>query len=135
ETAPAVRSGSTIAGKLGIQPGQTVAILSAPPDFMAALEPLPPGVTLRRQMSDDCDLVVWFVRARRDLQDGLALRVARLAGGRLWLLWPKKAGASGGTLTAGDVRSLAGAHGLTEEKSASIDAAWSGLLFVRPAEG
>jgi hypothetical protein len=126
-----VPSGRTAAGKLGLQPNSVVALLSAPPGFEASLEPLPPGVALRRQMSEDCDLVVWFVRSRRDLQDGLPLRVARLVKGRLWILWPKKAASQTGELSAAAVRDLAQAQGLAEEKTASIEAAWSGMLLVR----
>jgi hypothetical protein len=85
-------------------------------------------------MSDDCDLVVWFVRSRRELQDGLPLRVARLAKDRLWILWPKKAASQSGELSAAAVRDLARANGLAEEKAASIEAAWSGMLLVRSAK-
>jgi CheY-like chemotaxis protein len=131
EPAAAAPSGRTTAGKLGLQPNTVVALLSAPPGFEASLEPLPPGVTLRRQMSDDCDLVVWFVRSRRDLQDGLPLRVARLAHGRLWILWPKKPSTQTGELSAAAIRELAQVQGLSEEKAASIEAAWSGMLLVR----
>jgi CheY-like chemotaxis protein len=129
----AAPSGRTSAGKLGLQPNTVVALLSAPPGFEASLEPLPPGVVLRRQMSDDCDLVVWFVRSRRELQDGLPLRVARLAKGRLWILWPKKAASQSAELSAVTVRDLARANGLSEAKTASIEAAWSGVLLVRDA--
>jgi CheY-like chemotaxis protein len=131
QPAAPVPSGRTTTGKLGLQPNSVVALLSAPPGFEAGLAPLPPGATLRRQMSDDCDLVIWFVRSRRELQDGLPLRVARLAKGRLWILWPKKAASQTGQLSAAAVRDLAQANGLSEEKTASIEAAWSGMLLVR----
>jgi hypothetical protein len=133
--APAAPAGKSTAAKLGLQPGQVVALLSAPPDFANSLEPLPKGVRLQRQMSDDCDLVVWFVRSRRELQDGLPLRAARLAGGRLWILVPKKPTSQSSDLSPAAVRALGQAQGLVEAKTASIEAAWSGVLLVRPAAG
>ena len=132
-SAPASYAGKSIGGKLGIQPGNVVALLNAPPNFAEALEPLPKGVSFRRQMSDDCDVVVWFVRSRRELQEGIELRAARLAKARLWILWSKKASGQSGDLTPAAVRELGLAQGLAGDKSASIDAAWSGQLLIRGA--
>jgi len=132
ETAPPGITSKSTANKLGIQSGSIVALLSAPPDFTDTLEPLPKGVSFRRQMSEECDIILWFVRSRRELQDGIGLRAARLAGGRLWILWPKKktSGLSGDLSETG-VRELGLAQGLVADKMASIDATWSGLLWVR----
>jgi hypothetical protein len=132
-TAPASYTGKSIGGKLGIQAGNVVALLNAPPNFTDALEPLPKGVSFRRQMGDDCDMVVWFVRSRRELQDGIGLRAARLAKARLWILWSKKASGQSGDLTPDSVRELGLAQGLVGDKGASIDAAWSGMLLIRGA--
>src|SRR5204863_8510181 len=79
--------GKSMAEKLAIQPANIVAVLNAPPNFIERLTPLPAQAVVRRQMSDDCDLVVWFVRSRRELQEGIALRTARLTAGRLWVLF------------------------------------------------
>ncbi|MCC7361063.1 MAG: DUF3052 family protein, partial [Anaerolineales bacterium] len=130
EVAPAAPSGKSTASRLGLQPGSVVALLSAPPDFAASLEPLPQGVALRRQMGDDVDLAVWFVRSRRELQDGLALRASRLAKGRLWILVPKTSASQSGDLSPASVRALGQAQGLVEEKSATIETTWSGVLLV-----
>jgi hypothetical protein len=127
-------AGKATAAKLGIKPGSVVALLSAPPDFEGVLTPLPKAVTLRRQMGDDCDLCLWFVRSRRDLQDGIALRAARLGDARLWILWPKKTSGHSGDLTQAHVRELGLAQGLVDYKIASVDATWSGLLFTRRKE-
>jgi len=124
--------GKSIAEKLAIEAGWIVAILNAPQDFLERLAPLPVGAVVRRQMSDDCGLVVWFVRTRRELQDGLGLRASRLAGGRLWLLFPKKTSGKSDELSLAVVRELGLAQGLVgAEKSVSIDPDWSGLLLVR----
>jgi hypothetical protein len=124
--------GKSIAEKLLIQPDSICAVLNAPPNFIEQLEPLPKNAVIRRQMSDDCDLVVWFVRARRELQEGMALRSARLTGGRLWVLFPKKASGKSDELSAAAVRELGLAQGLAAaDKGVSIDAEWSALLLVR----
>jgi hypothetical protein len=128
---PAPPKGRSVAGKLGIQPGTVVALLSAPNGFDVSLEPLPQGASLRRQMDPEVDLSVWFVRSRRDLADGLALRASRLARGKLWILWPKKSSGHSGELSAENIKTLAAAQGLAGEKSASIDSDWTGMLFER----
>jgi CheY-like chemotaxis protein len=124
--------GKSIAEKLSIQAGSIFAVLNAPPNFIERLEPLPKGASVRRQMSDDCDLVVWFVRTRRELQEGIVLRTARLAAGRLWILFPKKASGQSDELSANSVRELGLGQGLAgADKSVSIDADWAGLLLLR----
>ena len=131
ESALAGYAGKSLADKLGFKAGSVVALLNAPPDFAARLEPLPPDITLRRQMGDDVDLVLWFVKARRELQDGLPLRAARLGKARLWVLWPKKTSGQSGDLSQSTVRELGLAQGLVDFKIASVDDTWSGLLFTR----
>ncbi len=131
ESALAGTAGKSLGEKLGIKAGGVVGLLNAPPDFAGTLEPLPPGVTLRRQMGEDVELVLWFVRSRRELQDGIALRAARLGQSRLWVLWPKKTSGQSGDLSQASVRELGLAQGLVDYKIASVDATWSGLLFSR----
>ena len=135
ESALAGYAGKSAGAKLGIKPDSIVALLNAPPDFADTLEPLPKGVSLRRQMGDDCELVLWFVRSRRELQEGIALRAVRLLDARLWILWSKKSSGQSGDLTQASVRELGLAQGLVDYKIASIDTTWSGLLFTRRKVG
>ena len=131
DAAPAASSGKSAAGKLGIQAGNIVALLGAPPRFAEMLEPLPKGVSFRSQMSDECHLNLWFVRSWRELQEGIVLRVSRLSAGRLWILVPKKSNGQSGSLDQARVRELGLTHGLVTDKVASIDDDWSGVLFER----
>jgi hypothetical protein len=124
-------AGKSLATKLSIKPNTVVALLNAPPDFTDALEPLPAGVTIRRQMGEESELTIWFVRTRRELQDGIDLRIDRLGSSRLWIAWPKKNSGQSGDLSQTSVRELGLARGLVDEKSVSIDPTWSGLLFKR----
>lgn len=133
---PEAQVGTTtksVAHKLGIQAGNIVALLNAPPDFTTTLEPLPKEVVFRRQMSEDCDLLLWFVRSQRELRAGIELRATRLATGRLWILWPKETAGHSGDLTPASVRKLVLAQGLVNDKSVSIGGRWLGLQFVRPS--
>lgn len=131
-TAAAVKPGQSVAGKLGLQPNTIVALLNAPPDFAAELEPLPEGVTLSRQMSAESEVTLWFIRSRRELQEGLTLRADRLGASRLWLLWSKKTSGQSGELSPATVRELCLTVGLTDLKAASITPAYTGVLFARP---
>jgi hypothetical protein len=135
ESALAGYAGKSTADKLAIKADSVVALLNAPPDFTDTLEPLPKGVTFRRQMGDDCELVIWFVRSRRELQDGISLRASRLAEARLWVVWSKKSSGQSGDLSQASVRELGLAQGLVDYKIASIDTTWSGLLFTQRKPG
>lgn len=126
-------AGKSVSTKLGIKPNTIVAVLNAPPDFTDSLEPLPSGVTIRRQMGEESDLTLWFVRTRRELQDGIPLRAERLGTSRLWIVWPKKNSGQSGDLSQTSVRELGLAQGLVDYKITSIDPTWSGLLFTRRA--
>ncbi|MCC7362098.1 MAG: hypothetical protein IT317_21620 [Anaerolineales bacterium] len=132
EAAPVAQAGPSVTDKLGLQPNTLVALLNAPPDFAAELEPLPAGARLQRQMSSDCTLTVWFIRSRRELQEGLPLRADRLGASRLWIVWPKKTSGQSDALSPAAVRELCRAAGLTDLKAAaSLTPALTGVLFAR----
>jgi hypothetical protein len=75
------------------------------------------------------DLVLWFVRTRRELESGLE-RQAQLDV-PLWIVWPKKTFALAGDLTQNVVRAAGLAAGLVDYKVCAVDETWSGLLFRR----
>jgi hypothetical protein len=131
EAVEASATRNALAAKLGIESNSVVALLGAPPEFMPALEPLPKGAVLRRQMGDDCTVVIWFARSRRELEQSMALRAARLGAARLWVLWPKQGAGQSGDVSPDFVRSVALAQGLADAKAASIDAKWSGMGFAQ----
>jgi CheY-like chemotaxis protein len=124
-------AGRSLAGKLGIQPGDAVALLGAPPEFAASLDPLPAGASLQRQMSEGCRVVVWFVRSRRELQENLPLRAARLGEGRLWIAWPKKATGQSGELDPEAIARLAQPQGLAGGRPISLDPQWFALQLTQ----
>lgn len=128
-------SGTPLPRKLGIKAGYAVALVGAPDDFERTLGELPPNVTLRRRAQGRCDLIVWFIGSRRDLDRRVSRYGARAGAGGLWICWPKKASGVVSDLSEGVVRETGLAHGLVDYKIASIDGTWSGLRFTRRKSG
>jgi len=127
-------SGTPLVRKLGIKPGATVALVSAPPGFKAALVGVPRAVRFLTRVVGAPDLVLWFVRNRRDLDTRAGRIGSRIGpGAGLWIAWPKKASGVKTDLTQDAVRGAGLAHGLVDYKVCAIDEIWSGLKFARRA--
>jgi hypothetical protein len=127
-------SRTPLAKKLGIRPHSTLNILAGPPGFENLLDSLPEGVTITRDSRATCDLALWFVTRRADLERRVAA-VSRLLreGGGLWMIWPKQAAGAKTDLNGNVVREVGLAHGLVDYKVCAVDATWSGLKFARRA--
>ena len=110
--------------KLQIKPGQSVAILNAPPGLV--LLGMPAMAT-----AADADVVVAFVTRRDDLPSAehaiAAARADRLA----WVSYPK-GGQLGTDLNRYLLAAALSAHGVQPVRQVSIDGTWSALRF-RPA--
>ena len=61
-------SGTPLPRKLGLKPASTVALLGAPDGFEATLGELPDGLVFTRGAGGPCDVVLWFVRSRAELE-------------------------------------------------------------------
>jgi len=123
-------SGTPLPKKLGIKSGHVVALAGAPAGIEQTLGELPEGVTLRRQVRGRCDLVLWFVRSRSEVERRVE-RLGNLARDAIWIAWPKQASGAKTDLTQADVRRAGLNAGLVDYKICSIDATWSGLKFTR----
>lgn len=126
-------SGKPLPQKLGIQPGDSVALLSPPEDFGRTLGALPEGVTLYSGLprAGQPDVVVWFVSRRAELEarlQGIRGRMAPATG--LWVAWPKKASGVATDMTENAIRAVALPTGLVDNKVCAIDETWSGLRLV-----
>jgi hypothetical protein len=128
-------SGTPLARKLGIGPGARVAVLDAPPQYGALLEPLPEGVRFEARAGARTDVVHVFVRERDVLARHLgALRETLRPDAALWISWPKKAAKVPTTVTEDVIRALALPLGFVDVKVCAVDDTWSGLkLVVRKA--
>lgn len=124
-------SGRTLAQKLGLAAGETVAVMGAPPGFADLLGALPAGTRLSARAEASCDRLIWFVRSRRELQTALGRLGTLVTTQVAWLAWPKAASGMTTDLNGNDVRESGLAVGLVDFKVCSIDPTWSGLAFKR----
>jgi Protein of unknown function (DUF3052) len=129
-------SGTPLPQKLGVKPGARLALLGAPDQAGALLEPLPDGVAVTRRATAGQDVIVFFTTARADLVRRLpSLRRAMKPAGALWVAWPKRASKVATDMTEDVVREVALPTGLVDVKVCAIDETWSGLkLVVRLSE-
>jgi hypothetical protein len=124
-------SGTPLPRKLGIKSGSRVALLNAPDGFIAALDPLPPDVSLRTDTRSPADVIVLFAADAASLPNALrdAMR-ALVASGGLWIAWPKRTARIPGALSENALRDAGLSMGLVDNKVCAIDDTWSGLRFV-----
>jgi len=126
---PAPAPSPDLARKLGIRPGDVVALLGAPPGWSPGA--LPDASRLRRGLRGPADLVIAFLRRSSDLDKVLG-RVVPVLGPEdaLWLAWPRKAAGHVSELGDNLVRAAALEMGLVDIKVAALGDDWSGLRFV-----
>jgi hypothetical protein len=127
----AAYAGRSVIDKLGIKAEAVVGLVAAPERFIEELGELPEGATFREPASNDCDLFIYFVRSREELDGEIGRMVVLAEHGPVWIAWPKKASGMGSDLTQQLVREVGLAAGLVDYKICSIDKIWSGLLFTR----
>lgn len=124
-------SGTPLQKKLGIKEGTRVALVAAPDDVVALLDPLPDGVRLTHAARGRQDVIVFFATRRNELHR----RFSKLAGaledaGGLWIVWPKRTARVATDLTEHVVREIGLSCGLVDNKVCAVDERWSGLRFV-----
>lgn len=125
-------SGTPLPKKLGIRAGDRVVLAGAPRGFAAALGELPEGARTYSRFVAGAGVVLLFVRSRSQLDARLPRAEAALAaGGKLWIVWPKKASGVASDLSETVVRATGLSGGLVDYKVAAVDATWSGLCFAR----
>jgi hypothetical protein len=118
--------------KLGIKPGSVVALLGAPKGFEKTLGALPDDVRLRNQARGRSNVTLLFAKSRAVLERRFPAAARALdEGGRLWLLWPKKASGVATDLNQNEVRAFGLAQSFVDFKISAIDETWSGLCFTR----
>jgi hypothetical protein len=125
-------SGTPLVRKLGIRPGDRVALLDAPDGFEdETLGELPDGVRVVRRARGTTDVIVSFHTERRGFERRLpALRGLMAPASGLWIAWPKRASGVATDMTEDVVREVALPTGLVDNKVCAIDATWSALRLV-----
>jgi len=128
-TSPGGYSGTPLAKKLGVRPGDVVALVGVPRGW--TVPDLPEGARTRRAVGTGADVVIAFVRRAADLEEVVA-KVTGVLGPEdaLWVLWPRRAGGHDSDVTDNLVREVVLRSGLVDVKVAAVGADWSGLRFV-----
>ena len=124
-------SGTPLPQKLGIKPGARVALVAPPEGFDDVLGELPPGVSVKRQLRGQHDVIIAFFVRRADYQRRLpALTAALETNGGLWVAFPKKASGVATDMTDHVIREVALPTGLVDNKVCAIDDTWTGVRLV-----
>ena len=122
-------SGTPLAKKIGVKPGQRVRLAHRPRDW--ELPGLPDGAVI----ADSGDVTVAFYRAHGDLASEAPALVESLADhGMLWIAWPRRAAGHESDITENALRDLFLPLGVVDVKVAALGEDWSGLKFVRRRE-
>ena len=124
-------SGKPTVAKLGVKPGNRVAVLASPRGFVDTLKPLPAKVTFTARAEHSADLFLCFVRSARELNAHLTTLRDAVERQTLWMIWPKKASGVKSDLDGNVVRETGLATGWVDFKVCSVDNTWSGLAFKR----
>lgn len=126
-----VMSAKPTVAKLGVKPGNRVAVLGSPKGFVETLKPLPAKVSFTARAEPAADIFLCFIRSARELcAHVLSLREV-IERQTLWLIWPKKASGVKSDLNDNVVRETGLAAGWVDFKVCSVDQTWSGLAFKR----
>ena len=112
-------AGASLEKKLGV--GQGLAVIGAPATFELAV-PAELRVTSRTK------LAIWFIRSLAELEREMGFMALHPP---LWIAFPKQTGHFKADFTQHDVRALAAAAGLVDNKVCAIDEDWSAIRFAR----
>lgn len=122
-------SGTPLVKKLGIKPGDRLALVNAPPGFPSELEGLPADVKLVREGESEVAMV--FAKSFADFEKRFTAATKRMTtDGMVWAAWPKKASGIQTDLDESKIRDFGLAIGVVDVKVCAINDTWSGLKFV-----
>jgi hypothetical protein len=130
---PAGYSGTPLPQKLGVGPGDAVALIGAPAWLEDALAEVPGVAEVHTDLGSHglYDVIVVFVSRRAELEAELGrLREHMAPACGLWIAWPKKAARLPTDVTEDVIREIALPTGLVDNKVCAIDQVWSGLRLV-----
>ena len=122
-------SGTPLVKKLGIKPNAIVTLIDAPDDFKGLLLPIPVGVTLRKRLSKNNGLIIWFVKSQKALKYRMGKIAPLVRKGGLWIAWPKQSSHISSDLSQKSVRNAGLNAGFVDYKVCAIDSTWAGLKF------
>ena len=129
-------SGTPLARKLGIKPGQRTWRVNMPASVATEIADSGLAPTLLRSPQPGLEMAHIFVTRRAELAKHLSrLRPLLAPAGILWVSWPKKSAKTDTDVTEDAIRGEALPLGLVDIKVCAIDNVWSGLkLVIRKSE-
>jgi hypothetical protein len=130
---PAGYSGTPLAKKLSLKPGQRVWWQEMPESVRAEIAAEELALDLLDRPEPPIDAGHIFVTSRAALEDAISrLRPLLAPAGFLWISWPKKAANVPTDVTEDVIREVALPTGPVDVKVCAVDATWSGLkLMIR----
>jgi hypothetical protein len=126
-------SGTPLAKKLGLRPGNTVSLVDAPREWHDWVAPLPPGLTFAARPGPAVHLVHAFCTERAALARQLvAWRKSLSDEVTVWISWPKKSAHKiiASDITEDVIREVALPLGYVDVKVCAVSEIWSGLKLV-----
>ena len=132
-------SGTPLVKKLGIKPGDKLAMVNEPLAFPRELVGLPPTVEV---MSADenpkpgtINVIILFLKTQAEMKKLLPAMKSKIAqNGMIWTAWPKKASRVQTDLDENIIRDKGLSIGLVDVKVCAVNEVWSGLKFVIPVK-
>lgn len=124
-------SGTPLPKKLGFKAGFRLATFDMPPEVEAELRTPIADCIIDHGGEGPIDMMMWFAKSRRDLDDCSHAAKSLAPAGMLWISWPKKSSGVATDLDENVVRKIGLAAGLVDVKVCAITNIWSGLKFVR----
>ena len=119
---------SPLAKKLLIKPGHSWLFFNAPANYLAALEPLPEGVTTSFEAKGTFDGVQLFVKNSRELAENLKTIIPVLESDTIfWIAYPKKSSGIESDLEMMGSWDEPTKYGLRPVAAAAINEIWTGI--------
>jgi len=129
---------TSLAQKLRIREGSSVALLNAPDGYARTLGPLPSGAEVTAISADTgekYDVTLLFARDHAELERLAPAAIAATRdGGVLWIAWPKGGVKAMGALTRDTLWPVMAALGWGPVSNVALDETWSALRLRPEAE-
>jgi hypothetical protein len=118
----------TVAEKLLFKSGKKLLIVSPPEGIDALLGPLPAGIEMLSEAGVPADIILVFVKDRREMEAQLPrLKAALHPKGALWVAYYKGSARVATDIHRDSLNAYAGTLGMTGVAIISIDQDWSAL--------
>ena len=125
-------SGTPLAKKLGIKPGNALCVWNPPKDYLKLFTDFPEDVSfLEKPKPESLDVIhAFFVSQTMMEEEAPLLKKGLKKNGMLWVSWPKGSSSISTDLKREPIREHFLSIGLVDVKVAAVDEDWSGLKFM-----